>query len=132
MVSHSPTQPDNFDWLAELINQLNSLYMDSFVLKPEGYSVPLISTVKHEKHGECIQVTYSVLFDGDQSNPYAHRLPVEDGPFLMQLIEAVADSCNADPPLVATKTKGRRDFCDWAIMPDGHGEIRVFFRKGIT
>lgn len=114
----------DFSWLDDLIKQINLLYQDQFQLVPGGLWSAHREIADVQVHGKVVQVSYRMMFptEAEQRN---RRLPMEEGKELMKLIETAAEGAN--PGLVQTKKRGKRDFCDWAIMPDGHGEIKIYF-----
>lgn len=114
----------DFQWLDVLMKQINMLYQDQFQLVPGGLWNAHRAIAEVQVHGRVLQVCYRMMFPTEEDNPRNRRLPVEEGPALMKLIETAAEG--AYPGLVQTKKRGKRDFCDWFIMPDGHGEIRIY------
>ena len=122
-------EPGSFDWLTEVIRQFNLVYADDFRLEPGslfGAHREITEVAKHD--GRVIQVSYRMWFPDEVDNPVMRRLPSkETGLDMMKVILNAAEAAHADPPLVPTMSGKHRDFGDWYIMPDGHGEMRIFF-----
>lgn len=114
----------DFTWLDDLMRQINLLYQDRFELVPGGLWSAHREIVDLKYHGRVVQVCYRMMFPTEEDNPRNRRLPYEEGLELMNLIKAAA--VGAHPGLVKTMTRGKHNFCDWYIMPDGHGEMRIY------
>lgn len=114
----------DFSWLDDLMKQISLLYQDQFQLTPGGLWSAHREIADVQKHGRVLQVSYRMMFPTEEDDPRNRRLPIGDGQALMDLIEAAAHG--AKPGLVKTITRGKHDFCDWYIMPDGHGEIKIY------
>jgi hypothetical protein len=123
------TNPGAFDWLDDVIRQFNVVYEDEFRLEPGslfGAHREIADVPKHD--GRVIQVSYRMFFPDEVPNPAMRKLPSrETGLDMMDVILAAADAAGADPELVPTMNGKHRDFGDWFIMPDGHGEMRIYF-----
>lgn len=114
----------DFSWLDTLVKQINSVYQDQFQLTPGGMWNGHREVVDHKLHGRVLQVCYRLTFRNRDGELRLRRLPYEEGPALMNLIEAAAEG--AWPGLVQTTSKGKHDFCDWSLTSDGNGEIRIY------
>lgn len=108
----------DFEWLDDLVRQMNSFAQDQFVLLPLSRG-----KVEDARHGSCIRCSY--LMQLVVQPGFRPRIPLEIAKPLTALIQSCATEAGAE--LVSTHTKGKPDFADWFMRSDGQGELRIYF-----